>query len=248
MARIARRRSAALLTGLAALGGVAFATAFAVAVTGLRGHQGQLPRPTGIPADVSTSLAALMQLSPVPPALAPGFTLTDQYGRRVSLASLRGRAVVLTFMDPHCTDICPIVSREYITAHRELGARAARVAFVAVNVNPYHYQVADVAAWSREQQLDSIGSWYFLTGTVRELRAVWREYQIAVVARGPNADVMHTSLVFFIDRSGHERYVAAPMVDHTRSGTAYLPPAQFAEWARGIALMAGHVSSLRDSR
>lgn len=62
-----------------------------------------------------------MQLSPVPVTRAPGFTLTDQDGQAMSLASLRGRAVVLEFMDPHCTDICPIVSREFIDAYRDLG-------------------------------------------------------------------------------------------------------------------------------
>jgi len=57
-----------------------------------------------------------MQLSPVPVARAPGFLLTDQAGHAVSLTSLRGRVVVLEFMDPHCTCICPIVSQEFISA------------------------------------------------------------------------------------------------------------------------------------
>ncbi len=38
-------------------------------------------RPIGIPASVSTPLANLMGLSPVPARPAPGFTLTDQDGR-----------------------------------------------------------------------------------------------------------------------------------------------------------------------
>src|SRR5262249_8338039 len=153
------------------------------------------PRPTGIPANVSTHLAYVMQLSPVPDRAAPGFTLTDQAGKKISLAGFRGRTVVLTFMDSHCTDVCPIVSREFIDARRDLGATASRVVFLAVNVNPYHLQVSDVAAFSREQQLDAIGSWHFLTGPLSSLRAVWRDYQVAVVARGRNADVIHTSLV-----------------------------------------------------
>jgi protein SCO1 len=72
----------------------------------------QSARPTGIPASVSDAQINLMGLSPVPVRPAPGFTLTDQDGRTLSLASLRGKAVVLEFMDPHCTDICPIVSHE----------------------------------------------------------------------------------------------------------------------------------------
>jgi len=237
------RRSSILLYGGALLGGIAFATVFAFAVTRL--HARNEPahfRPTGIPASVSTSLADMMQLSPVPPVTAPGFTLTDQSGRQVSLASFRGSTVVLTFMDSHCTDICPLVSREVIDAHRELGSTARRVVFVAVNVNPYHRRVSEVASYSSAQHLDSIGSWYFLTGSLKSLHAVWDHYQIQVEAPSRNADVIHTSLVYFIDPSGHERYVTSPMVDHTKKGLAFLPPGQLAAWARGTALVARAVT------
>ena len=123
----------------------------------VRQHQeGLLIRPTGIPASVSTQTADLMTLSPVPVTSAPGFTLTDQTGHTLSLASLRGKVVVLEFMDPHCTDICPIVSQEFITAYGDLGRLASRVVFIAVNVNQYHLRVADVAAFSREQRLTTI--------------------------------------------------------------------------------------------
>jgi len=49
---------------------------------------------------------------------------------------------------------------------------------------------------------------------------------------------VHTSAVYFIGPGGTERYVAAPMADHTSSGRAYLPAAQIAAWDRGIALVA----------
>jgi protein SCO1/2 len=90
-----------------------------------------------------------MELSPVPARPAPGFTLTDQDGRVRPLSAFRGKVVVLEFMDPHCTDICPIVSAEFTDAYRDLGRQAGQVVFAAVNVNQYHHAVADVAAYSR---------------------------------------------------------------------------------------------------
>jgi cytochrome oxidase Cu insertion factor (SCO1/SenC/PrrC family) len=197
-----------------------------------------LIRPTGIPASVSTRTADLMQLSPVPRASAPGFTLTDQAGHTFSLASFRGKAVVLEFMDPHCTDICPIVSQEFITAYRDLGRDSSHVVFLAVNVNRYHLQVADVAAFSAEQRLTTIPSWHFLTGSYPSLRAVWEAYDIAVDAPNPNADIIHSSTMYFIGPNGQERYVADPMVDHTKSGSAYLPANQLTVWGQGIAQVA----------
>jgi cytochrome oxidase Cu insertion factor (SCO1/SenC/PrrC family) len=205
----------------------------------VRQHQeGLLIRPTGIPASVSTRTADLMQLSPVPAARAPDFTLTDQAGHTMSLASLRGRVVVLEFMDPHCTDICPIVSQEFIDAYRDLGRLASRVVFVAVNVNQYHLRVADVAAFSREQQLTTIPSWHFVTGPYPSLRAVWEAYDVAVQAPSPNADILHTSVMYFIDRRGRERYLASPMADHTAAGSSYLPADQLTAWGQGIAQVA----------
>ncbi|HEY5986424.1 MAG TPA: hypothetical protein VIV12_08620, partial [Streptosporangiaceae bacterium] len=64
-----------------------------------RHHAAAPLRPSGLPANVSTKLANLMTLSPVPGIRAPGFRLTDQTGRTMSLASLRGKVVVLEFMD-----------------------------------------------------------------------------------------------------------------------------------------------------
>lgn len=196
----------------------------------------------GIPASVPASLADLMQLSPVPVTSAPGFTLTDQDGQAMSLASLRGRTVVLEFMDPHCTDICPIVSREFIDAYRDLGASAPRVVFLAVNVNRYHLRVADVAAFSGEQRLTTIPAWHFLTGPYQSLRAVWQAYGIEVDAPGPDADVIHSSQLYFIDPQGRERYLADPMADHTASGSSFLPANQLASWGQGIALVARHLA------
>ena len=199
-------------------------------------------RPSGIPQDISTSLANLMQLSPIPGARAPGCTLTDQRGHTMSLASLRGKVVVLEFMDPHCTDICPIVSQEFVDAYHKLGARAAKVVFAAINVNQYHARVADMAAFSNEQRLNTIPSWHFFTGPVPALHTAWRDYNIAVEAPKPNADIIHTSAVYFIDAQGRERFVASPMVDHTAGGTAYLPLAQVSGWADGIARLAGDLA------
>src|SRR5260370_13675415 len=85
-------------------------------------NPGQLLRPTGIPGNIPTSLANLMQLSPIPGVRAPGFTLTDQRGHTMSLASLRGKVVVLEFMDPHCTAISPIVSQQFIDAYHQPAA------------------------------------------------------------------------------------------------------------------------------
>ena len=231
-----RRGRLLLAAGLAAVvvAGAAAAGAFALTRT----HGSQPQRPSGIPASVSDSQINLMGLAPVPGAPAPGFTLTDQQGRTLSLADLRGKAVVLEFMDPHCTDICPIVSAEYVDAYHDLGALASKVVFVAINVNQYHAAVSDMMAYSREQRLITIPDWHFFTGPVPALRTVWSDYKVEVQAPNPNADIVHTSVVYFIGPDGRERFLALPMADHTASGASYLPAGQVSAWGQGIAQVA----------
>ena len=67
---------------------------------------------------------------------APGFTLTDQHGRPVSLAALHGRPVLVTFIDPLCRELLPDrgAAPERRRQHLPAGSKPA---IVAVSVNIY---------------------------------------------------------------------------------------------------------------
>src|SRR5512146_864496 len=73
---------------------------------------------------------------------APDFTLTSQDGRQVSLASLRGKVVLLTFLDPVCTTDCPLIAQEMRSADALLGGKAASTELVAVVANPTYISTA----------------------------------------------------------------------------------------------------------
>jgi cytochrome oxidase Cu insertion factor (SCO1/SenC/PrrC family) len=191
-------------------------------------------RATGIP----VAAVSLMRLSSVPADRAPGFTLTDQDGRMLSLSGFRGKAVVLEFMDSRCTNICPLISREFIDAYHDLGRTQGRVVFVAVNVNQQYNKAADVLAYSRAHALTAIPDWYFLTGPAAALRAVWREYDITVTVAGKDGALVHATPVFFIGPRGNEHYIAEPAADRTSGGTVYLPTGQISGWGQGIAQVA----------
>jgi len=122
-----------------------------------------------------------------------------------------------------------------VDAYHDLGGAASNVVFLSVNVNPYVTGVADMASYSERHQLSSVPSWHFVTGTVDDLRSVWRAYAVDVDAPDPNADVVHTDALYFIDPQGRERYLATPTVDHTAAGAAYLPDGPLASWGQGIA-------------
>ena len=62
---------------------------------------------------------------------APGFRLSDENGKPFSLASYRGRPVILTFIDPLCRNYCPLEARRLNDAVRSLPA-GSRPAIVAI--------------------------------------------------------------------------------------------------------------------
>lgn len=177
----------------------------------------------------------LMGLSDGTGASAPGFQLTDQHGQTIGLNSFRGKAVLVSFMDDRCTEVCPVLAHEFALADRDLGADARRVALVGVNVNPTATSVADLTAFDRLHGLASLPNWYFLTGNVPTLRAVWKAYGIYVELPKGATQTVHADYLYFLDPAGRERYLASPMVDQRPNGTGYLPANQLDQWGQGIA-------------
>lgn len=184
-----------------------------------------------------TTRDEFMGLASAQGAAAPDIDMTDQNGQTVSLSRLeqQGKVVVLEFMDSHCTDICPIVSQEFVVAHHQLGAAASKVAFVGVNVNPFYLSQTDVASFTDEQGLNTVPEWHFLTGPVTQLQDAWKKYGVAVQAPNPNVTIVHSDTIYFIDPSGHQRWIAIPTEDHTASGDTYLPAPQVRQWGVDIA-------------
>jgi protein SCO1 len=133
---------------------------------------------------------------------APDFALSDQNGRRTSLASLRGQNVVLTFLDSRCRRACAREPRSLGTALRLL-PRSARPAMVVVSVDPRRDTPGSARAAARRWGLTAAASWHWLLGSRAELAPVWMSYRIAV--RRASGQVTHTPAVYLIDRRGFER-------------------------------------------
>ena len=137
---------------------------------------------------------------------APAFSLTDQHGRAVTLASLHGKVVLLTFLDDTCSVDCPLIAQEFRQAGQLLGADTARVELVAINYNPLDTQVSYIQAFDRQEGLAGVPNWLYLTGTVAQLQPVWLHYAIAPPEIVPAGSMIaHGDYAFVIDQSGHLR-------------------------------------------
>ena len=155
---------------------------------------------------------------------APAFSLTDQHGRTVTLASLRGKVVLLTFLDPVCSNGCPLEAQEFRLAGQLLGANDRHVELVAISANPVDYQVGYVQAFDRQEGLDGVPNWLYLTGSPATLAQVWRRYGIAAEIAPAGSMIAHSENAYVIDQQGQLRqemgFDPGPGTQATRSSFA----------------------------
>jgi cytochrome oxidase Cu insertion factor (SCO1/SenC/PrrC family) len=149
------------------------------------------------------------------------FTLTDQHGATVDLASLRGRTVALTFLDPVCTSDCPLIAQQFRQVDEMLGSSAATTtAFVAVVANPTYRGVQFVQAFDSQEHLDTVPNWYFLTGSLAQLTAIWNAYGIQVETIGSGGMAAHGDTAYVIDGNGHLRSILGSDPGNTPTDSA----------------------------
>jgi cytochrome oxidase Cu insertion factor (SCO1/SenC/PrrC family) len=136
---------------------------------------------------------------------APAFSLTNQHDRPVTLASLRGKVVLLTFLDPVCTSDCPLEAQEFRQAGQQLGADDRHVELVAIVANPVDYQVGYTQAFDLQEDLAGVPNWLYLTGSLAQLQHVWAAYGIAADIEPAGAMIGHSEIAFAIDSRGQVR-------------------------------------------
>lgn len=139
---------------------------------------------------------------------APGFVLRDQNGRPVSIATYRGRPVIVTFIDPLCRNLCPLEAQVLNQVERQMPA-AERPLILAVSVDVYANARAnlleDVSKWHLVPQ------WRWAVGRPAQLAAVWKRYEIGVqvitrrIAGTTINYITHTEAAYVVDATGHER-------------------------------------------
>jgi protein SCO1/2 len=131
---------------------------------------------------------------------APAIALSTANGSPFTLASLRGRPAIVTFVDPRCTTFCPRESLVIDDAVRALPP-AQRPAIVAVSVDPT-VQSARVLR-QESARFRWLPQWRWAIGSHAALARVWKAYGVTVIPTP--GDITHTELAYVVDAQGDER-------------------------------------------
>jgi len=201
-----------------------------------------IPTPPAVP-QLNAPLDAFIGLKSIGPTAAPDLTLTDRSGARWSLQDQTGKVVVVTFLDTGCNDLCPVLGEELRQASLQLGPAAPHVEFAIVNTDPTRTSVvADPQALSITG-LDANPSVQFLTGSLRQLDAIWAAYGVEVTVGQSATQVAHNNIIYFVDAQGRLRSEAVPFGNENQRGGYTLPAAEVTRFSEGIAHVAASLTT-----
>ena len=136
---------------------------------------------------------------PPPGIKAPDFALHSYRGPLVRMRDLRGKVVLVTFLDTGCRDKCPIIAAAIgRTLPLLKPAERAQVDVLAVSVLPQLDTPPRVKSFLRQRHALGID---WLIGPVPELVKVWKQFSILAAAQTGNAN-SHSADVRVFDRNG----------------------------------------------
>lgn len=136
----------------------------------------------------------------VPGISLPSFALRDHRGRTLTSSELRGRVVLLTFLDSQCKEACPVIAAALARGVDALSARErAGVVAVAISVDPREDTRAGVTRFLAARR--ATGRIRYLVAPAGELRRLWQEFQILPSARTGN-DSLHSAPLRIYSRDG----------------------------------------------
>jgi protein SCO1/2 len=157
---------------------------------------------------------------------APGFALVDQHARRVALADLRGKVVIVTFLFTQCTDVCPVLPLILARVDQHLTeAERARLVYVGISIDAQRDTPEQLRRFIAERDLDA-ARWVLLTGTLRELTRAADDYGV-VVRPDPRLGFVHNTVFALIDGAGRLRTefhgLASPAPEIAKAVRALIP-------------------------
>ena len=140
---------------------------------------------------------------------APAFALTDQAGKPLSSADLKGKVLLVSFIFTTCNGSCPATTHRMGLVQRELQARGLlkedRVRLVSITLDPKRDTPEVLRGYMRLYDADPT-SWSFLTGApdeVAKVVAAWKMW----ARPAANGQLDHPSRVFLVDRGGSIREI-----------------------------------------
>lgn len=121
----------------------------------------------------------------------PEFTLRAHDGETVRSGDLRGKVLLLTFLDSQCTESCPILALQIAEGLDRLGAdEREEVVAVAISTDATEDTRESVRSFLAKQ--GALGELVYLTGPATEIRRLWKRFKI-LSSDESGSDALHSA-------------------------------------------------------
>ena len=174
----------------------------------------------GLVVFLAVFLYATGQLGPRTSASAVGgpFTLTDQDGKQITDADIKGKPFLVFFGYTHCPDVCPTTLFDISEVMRALGPDADRTEALFISVDADRDTPAVLKDYLSSFDPHVRGA----TGNQAELDKVEKGYRVYAkkVPTGKDGDYSmdHSAIVYLMDKDGH--FVAPFRLDRKPQASA----------------------------
>lgn len=129
---------------------------------------------------------------------APDFDLINQYGKHISISSLKGKTLILTFAFAHCQTVCPTIVRQSINALEEIND--PNVELLIITLDPWRDTPRALPSLAEKWELPERA--HILSENIEVVNKVIGLYKIPQKRNEQNGDITHPALTYIIDREG----------------------------------------------
>lgn len=129
--------------------------------------------------------------------------LVDQNGNGVTLASLKGKPMLVDFIYTSCPGPCLMETAKFANVALRLGDKlGTKVVLVSISVDPEHDGPKQLHAYADQQGADEKG-WYFLTGSPFDIDRALAGFKI-IREKESDGSVGHIVSMILVNADGSE--------------------------------------------
>jgi len=136
----------------------------------------------------------------------PAVSLLDQNGNRVSLASFKGKPVLIDFVYTSCPGPCSVLTSKLVSVAQDLGPRLGKqVQMISITLDPERDSPKVLKEYAWRLGANRHG-WLFLTGTPQEIDQVLAPYKVRRMKEA-DGSVTHMETLFLLGPDGRQRRI-----------------------------------------
>lgn len=126
--------------------------------------------------------------------------MVNQYGKNVTLDSLKGKIVIVDLFFSRCQGICPGKARSMKKLRDSYAKSDSLVHFLSISIDPERDSVHNLRAFAERYDINQ-DNWWFVTGNKKEIYDfALSELKASVADTTVTPDFVHTDLFFLLDK------------------------------------------------